>query len=363
MLGKSLKFALIAFINVVACLFAVAAYFTYAKLTYPAFFCGSFGTIDAQIGWVIAPNATSCMGGREPFGDGAPWYEAKVFSDVNGFRSAEPGTPTARGGVLAVGDSFTFGYGVDFAGSYPGQLQKLAEVPVMVAASPAYGAAQAIMLAERWLEPLSPRAIVYLDLGFWERSACRGSYRPRMILKPCYWQAPGAQSGELVVPPAGRVAKFASWGVLPGGMLGAGEDSWSYFLLSRPVALTLHLLTRANMLAGFGHDFHAVGVDAAAIQRGVLEHLARVGAKARVPVLLLDPNDIYARDFGALAPERRTNLHRIGTEVWRREVGEPAAKLPPEQAKVPHDGHYGPGTNALIAALIRERLRALGVAL
>lgn len=361
MLRKISLFVLVAAINIAAGLAAVLAYFAYGKLSSPNYFCGSFGRIDAEIGWTIAPNASSCIGGREAFSSAPPWFEGKVYSDANGFRSAAAGGPTPTGGVLAVGDSWTFGFGVTFEDSYPGRLQQATGMPVVVAASPAYGSAQAIMLAERWVDRLKPRAIVYLDLGFWDRSACSGAQRPSFILKPCYWQARGAEAAELVAPPPGRVQSFASWGVYPGGMLGAGEDSWTYFLVSRPVALALQIMTRIGLVPGFGHDFRAVGVEPAAIQRGALDHLARLATQARVPVLLLDPQDIYREHFAALPPERRSGLIRIGADVWQPEVEAPAAKLPPAQAAVPHDGHFGPGKNALVAALIEKELKARGL--
>lgn len=362
MARKLAKAALVIFINVAACVVAVLGYYAYGKITYPDFFCGSFAALDGEIGWIIAPDKSSCIGGRAPFSSDAPWFDGKVFTDANGFRSAKPGTPTPHDGVLMAGDSWTFGYGVSFENSFPGQFQKLTDVPVEVAASPAYSAAQTLMLAQRWIPRLTPRAVVYLDLGLWDRSACSGTYRPRIILKPCYWQAPGTKTAELVVPPPGMVKSFASWGVLPGGMLGAGEDGWEYFLISRPVAIALQLMNRAGLLPGFGHDFHAVGVDPRMIQRGVLKQLTDLAAQARVPVLFIDPNDTYMADFAALAPERKVNLHHIGRAIWQRAVSEPAAKLPRQLARVPHDGHFGPGTNALVAALIRDRLRKLGVA-
>jgi hypothetical protein len=361
-MGRKLRnFALFFVINAAAGVFAVVAFFAYGKLTYEGYFCGRFARVDGEIGWVLAPNATSCIGGRAPFSAGPPWFESKVHTDVNGFRSAKAGAETARNGVLFAGDSWTFGFGVNFEDSFPGQFQARSGAPAVVAASPAYGSAQALLLTERWIGQLTPRAIVYLDLGFWDRSACRGAVRPTAILKPCYWQPPEAQSAELVLPPRGTVERFASWGLMPGGMLGAGEDTWTYFIWSRPVAQFQQVLVRLGLISGFGHDFRAVGVDETAIQRGVFDHIARIAARARVPVLVLDPANIYAAPYAALAPEQRIHLHHVGSEQWHKSVGEPASKLPAELARVPHDGHFGPGLNALVAELIQERLAALRV--
>jgi hypothetical protein len=361
MASKFAKAGLIIVINAIACLIPVIGYYAYGKLTYPAYFCGSFAQVDGEIGWVIAPNVTSCMGGRAPFSSGPPWYEAKVFTNADGFRTGSRNAATPRGGIMTIGDSWTFGYGVSFEDSYPGQLQR-SGTPVVVAASPAYGTAQALLLAERWAPRLAPRAMVYLDQGFWERSACSGGSRPVAILKPCYWQAPGTTNVELVQPPQGRVAAFAAFGVLPGGMVGAGEDTWTYFLISRPVALVHQALARAGMVPGFGDDFRAVGVDTAAIQRGTFEHIVRLVTAQKVPLVLLDPFDTYAPYVAALPKDVAAYIHHVGQAKWGKAVTEPAAKLAPELAAVPHDGHFGPGTNALVAKLVSEQLDAAGVA-
>jgi hypothetical protein len=68
-------------------------------------------------------------------------------------------------------------------------------------------------------------------------------------------------------------------GVLPGGVVGAGETGWDYFVNSRPVELLAHALSRAGIGPGFGHDFAAVGV-ATAAQVPVLLHAGGLAAGA-----------------------------------------------------------------------------------
>ncbi len=226
----------LALIPILALLVLVLGYFAFAKVTFSAYTCGSFATLDDELGWTLKPSVASCLGHRDVrlFSAGRPWFETSVHTDANGFRAARTGGETPAGGIMAVGDSFTFGYGVEFEQSYPGMLASLSRVPVVSVASPAYSSAQGLLLAERWSGKLRPRAIVYLEMGQWVRGACRGSTQPTAITKPCYWQPPGQPEAALVVPPAGRVRAWANWGVLPGGMLGAGEKTWVYFLVSRP---------------------------------------------------------------------------------------------------------------------------------
>ena len=62
-----------------------------------------------------------------------------------------------------------------------------------------------------------------------------------------------------MVPPPGRVQRWGAWGVLPGGMIGGGEVTWPYFLISRPVVQVNHLLARLGLISGFPNDFDTVG--------------------------------------------------------------------------------------------------------
>jgi len=352
--------ALIA-IPFVGLLLLVLGYYAFAKLTYSAYTCGSFARLDDEIGWTLAPSVESCLGGRGVF-TRTPWFESPVYTDANGFRAARPGAPTSVGGLMAVGDSYTFGYGVTFEQSYAGELERLSHLPVVTAASPAYSSAQALLLAQRWVPRIKPKAIVYLDNGMWTRDACRGPYRPTAILKPCYWQPPGAAAAELVIPPPGRIAAWAKWGVLPGGMIGPGETGWDYFLVSRPVLQVEHLLTLAGIVSGFGHDFAAVGVDDTAIRRAVLAHLGRLAEAARVPVIFLDSENFYPPDMlDELPASQRAFIDRIGKERWDREVEAPAALLPPDQRTVPHDDHFGAGRHRLIAEMLARELNRLGI--
>jgi hypothetical protein len=82
-----------------------------------------------------------------------------------------------------------------------------------------------------------------------------------------------------------------------------------------------------------------------------------------VPLLLLDPQNFYADLVSALPDKEASYIRYVGKAKWQQAVAVPAAALPPEQATVPHDGHFGPGTNALVAKLVRVELQAAGVLL
>jgi hypothetical protein len=353
--------AVLALLPILALVLLVIGYYTVAKLTYPAYSCGSFAQLDGELGWVLKPSAASCLGHRGVFA-AQPYFEAPVFTDQNGFRAARAGGMTPTGAILVFGASFAFGYGVSYEQSYPGVLERLAGTPVVVAASPAYSMAQASLLARRWLPRARPKALVYLEMGQWLRNGCTGSTRPTAILKPCFWRPPGGAQAELVVPPLGRVARWGRWGVVAGGMIGAGEISWSYFLLSRPALQVVHLLARLGLISGFVGDFATVAADQDVIRAAVVGELGRLAEAANAPLILIDPSDFLPQPLvDALPAAQRALIHRIDRSRFDQAVTAPAAALPLAERELPHDPHFAPGVNRLMGELLARELRARGI--
>jgi hypothetical protein len=356
--NRAAMWAVLVLLPVFVFVLLVIGYYSVVKLTYPAYSCGSFAQLDGELGWVLKPSATSCLGHRGVFA-AQPYFEAPVYTDRNGFRAARAGGVTPTGGILVLGASFAFGYGVRYEQSYPGVLERLAGTPVVIAASPAYSAAQASLLTRRWLPRVQPKALVYLEMGQWLRNGCTGKTRPSAILKPCFWRPPGSAQAELVVPPPGRVARWGRWGVVAGGMIGAGAVTWSYFLVSRPVLQVVYLLARLGVISGFVGDFTTVGSDEDVIRAAVVGELGRLAEAANAPLILLDPSDFLPqRLVDALPTEQRALIHRIGRSRFDQEVTGPAAALPLAERELPHDPHFAPGVNRLVGELLDRELRA-----
>ncbi|MBI4030880.1 MAG: hypothetical protein HY370_04335 [Proteobacteria bacterium] len=325
-------------------LLCVEGYYAYKKLTFPTSFDGSLWALDDEAGWFHRPGASVRHIHKAP--DGSIAFDVPVFTDDFGFRAAQAGGMPTEGAVMFLGDSNVFGFGVPYEDGFAAQAGAFLERPVAIVASPAYGAAQAIVLAEMHLVSLRPSYLVYFDGGHWERTVCRGKKRPRFILKPCFWQRLDGKA-ELVTPPAGLVGKAARFGLWPGGMIGAGQMGWSYFLVSRPVLRGWGYLVRAGMASGFAHDFAAPGADGQAIRAAIFENLKNMSRASGAPLVLLDPGGLY-EDF---ARQDREVIY-AGREVWRERVEKPSALLSENERMVPHDNHWAAGTNRLIGELI-----------
>ncbi len=350
-LGKrALFWSILVAIPVFCAALMVLGYYLYAYLTLPAGYCGSFARLDGQAGWVLKPATESCVIGYTP--DGAEAFRASVHTDENGGRVPIKGAEAPKGGLLALGDSWTFGYGIEGTDTFAARLEAEHGLPTALFASPAYSGAQALLLGQRAVDFVRPRGLIYLELGFWERAVCSGSSEPRFILKPCYW-ADGSGAARLTLPPEGLVETAARFGLRPGGMVGAGEKTLTYFMISRPASQAMMLLTRAGMLSGFADDFRAVGSTEtlAAIKRAHFENMIRLSQDAGIPLILIDPAEAYA-NAKAQTTSDLSKLVYLDRAVWNEEVAIPMAALPALEANVPHDGHYGPGTHRLIAAMI-----------
>ncbi|MCU0612630.1 MAG: GDSL-type esterase/lipase family protein, partial [Candidatus Eisenbacteria bacterium] len=94
-------------------------------------------------------------------------YSTRVVINDRGFRGAA-WREDALLRVLVLGDSFTFGYGVEEREAYPAVVEELlaaagCRVAVCNAGVPGYGTLQEAALAERLLTDLAPQAVV---LGF-----------------------------------------------------------------------------------------------------------------------------------------------------------------------------------------------------
>ncbi len=179
--------------------------------------------------------------------------------------------------------------------------------------------------------------------------------KPVNILKPCYWVGKGGEA-HLIKPRPGYVHRMSRAGLRPGGMVGAGEKTLAYFLISRPVAKIKQPLVRLGISSGFGNDFSAWGreEDFARIKAAHLKNLLSLSAEAGARLLLIDPGEVYRPYIIGNDDEKR--LIYVGAAEWKAAVDNPMSRMPKALARVPGDGHYGPGAHRLIAALISAKL-------
>lgn len=354
---RVLFYLIVLSIPVLVSVIAVMGYYGYKKVSAPATNEGSYGQIDGELGWVLKPGSRSryYMTDRVT---GVSYFDSTVYTNAAGFRAPGLDADVPSGGVVAIGDSWTFGYAVDYDETYPAQLEELAGRDVVNMGVPAYGSAQVLLLLERFLEQLRPTYVVHLNLGLWNRSLCHGDTQPRYILKPCFWWNSDLGKIELVAPRAGYVEASAAKGVLPGGWLTAGNSSWAYYLVSRPVAKLKQTLTAAGLMPGHRSEYDADPFVGPRALEFTLERLMELAIQYDFTLVLVDPPGDYAAARDKLAGALSPRLAYISLADWAEEIATPAAGLDPADRRIPKDGHYGPGMNRLIAEAVARRVGA-----
>ena len=105
---------------------------------------------DPQLGYVPRPG----------FASAANRWAAMVTIDNTGLRTNGSARPAGQRGVLAVGDSFTFGDQVADAQTWPAQLEQALQKPVWNGGVFGYSFAQTVLRAEQLLERLPVDTLV-----------------------------------------------------------------------------------------------------------------------------------------------------------------------------------------------------------
>jgi hypothetical protein len=133
---------------------------------------------DAELGWRYAPLARA----RHTTED----FDVEIRINAQGFRDepfeARPGT--AR--IVALGDSLTFGWGVEAAQDFTTRLEELLGADVLNLGVGGYGTDQELLLWERVGRGLEPQVVLLTvcanDLEEISRPAAYGRYKPRFEL-------------------------------------------------------------------------------------------------------------------------------------------------------------------------------------
>jgi hypothetical protein len=89
--------------------FGVFAYYLQRKLSYSFEFGQNFGRFDDELGWTLEANTSSYLRGRNII-LGKTYFDAKIFTNARGFRDRTIGLESPTNGIVAIGDSWTFGY-------------------------------------------------------------------------------------------------------------------------------------------------------------------------------------------------------------------------------------------------------------
>ena len=138
----------------------------------------SYVQFDEELGWSYRPNVRARHQTAE--------FDVAIDIHSRGFRGPEWPKDSERPRILVLGDSYAFGWGVEFEQSFSGLLQAAhPEWDVRNAAVAGYGADQELLVLRRLRESLRPAAVVctFCDNDLWESSAddAYGRSKPQFV--------------------------------------------------------------------------------------------------------------------------------------------------------------------------------------
>jgi hypothetical protein len=355
---KIIFFVISVCISLIVITLIITGYFAYKKLSLSYDYCQSFGEINSEIGWTLKKNVKSCLTLTNRI-SGEVYFDTKIFTDTNGFRSSNE-EKSEDGSILAIGDSWTFGYGVNYEETYPFYLSKLLDEPVYNSGVPAYGSASNYLNAKSNIEMLRPKTVIYLTLGMYRRSFCLKPWDDYISLHqkqliPCYLIDQSTSKVKLMKPLPGIVEESVGQNIYPGGSLTAGYDSfWRYVFLTKPKLVIQDLKERI----GLAPIKIASKEESYQIKKNELNSLLGLANKYNFQFVLIDPLGQYNQIILNNHVNNSQNLLYIGKDTWDMEVINKSTGLPSQDRYVPMDGHFGKGMNRLIANLVYKEILA-----
>ena len=371
---KILFWGILLVIVVMIPLLAAIGNYGYKKLNYSFELGESFGVFDDELGWTLKKNASSYIRGRS-FLTGETFFDSSVYTDALGFRAQNPGTQPTPGGIAAIGDSWTFGYCVNYEETYPYFLEELSNTPVTNLGVPAYGSGSTYGLIKRHVAKLQPKLVVYLTAGLFNRSSSTvypPTY-PTYSLIPYFYYDEKMDRGRIKFPTPGVVSKSVEEGIYPGGSLTAGYDTFNYL---RYVKVPQILALARSYLPKFPSPTSSQTKDKYSelkinkIFEYEVELYGDLSALHKFKLLIIDFSAYQSISDGyRLAVEKFNKEHPdrkimfIGHKEFEEKVFTKGINigLSPKEIRVPKDGHFGSGTNKLIAEMIMDKIRPLGI--
>ena len=347
---------------------ATIGYFGYKKLNYSFEFGERFGVFDDELGWTLKKNASSYIRGRSLI-TGETYFDSSVYTNALGFRSQKMGTQITPEGIVTIGDSWTFGYCVNYDETYPYFLEKLSNIPVTNLGIPAYGSGSTYGLFKRHVSKLKPKLVVYFSSGMWQSSVSTvyPPLNPNLSLIPYFYYDEKIDSGRIKFPDQDVVSKSVNEGIYPGGSLTAGYDTFNYiFRVKIPQIFSTvknffpNLSSETSSQKNQEHEKYKINK--------ILEYEIKLyGDLAKLHgfnLLFIDMSEAYGsivQKFNKENPNQK--IIYIDHVEFEKKVHTKSLNigLSPKEIRVPMDKHYGSGSNKLIADMIISKIKSLGI--
>ena len=363
---KSIFYFIMILIMISLPLGMTAGFYAYRKLTLSYNYCEPYGQIDGEIGWILKPNSVSCLSLKNHL-TGDVYFDSTIFTNELGARDKAPNRQIQENSIVFIGDSWTFGYGVNYEQSFPSFVSEDLKVSTINLGVPAYGSGSTYQLFSRHFEKLRPKVVIYFTLGLWTRSICREEQIETTLL-PCYF-IDSKDEAQIGLPRKGSVDASAQNNVYPGGYLTSGYNFADMIFKLKPKEILndvrqigLSFLTRVGLAQS--QDESVVNLSENSVKKILKFELDQYAAKlAHTDTLfvLYDPNGYYVKTTESIQSTLGDRFFYFGADYWSKAVTSQFSNMPIDRVKIPKDGHFTEAANRIIAKSISNVLAERGI--
>ena len=107
-----------------------ASPYLYKKLTLSYNYCQSYGKLDYELGWVLKESTESCISLKK-YISGEVFFDSNIYINKDGFRDSNINKSIKSNQIVAIGDSHTFGYGLNYEDTWPAILSENLSVEII----------------------------------------------------------------------------------------------------------------------------------------------------------------------------------------------------------------------------------------
>ena len=222
--------------------FSILTPFVYRKITKSYSYCGSYGETDVELGWVLKKSHISCLTFKN-YLKNETYFDTKIFLNQYGFRDKKTiNNQTPK--ILFIGDSWTFGYGVDYEDTIAAIIERKTGMSAFNLGVPNYSSLQTFYLFNRFKNKFKPEYIIYLNSGVWNRALCSKELY-NITLEPCYTII----NNEVNIKFPNK--KFLKDSIesfrYPSGMLTSGYNLFHFLFFIKPRDLLIEVLAKLGI--------------------------------------------------------------------------------------------------------------------
>lgn len=323
--------------------------FVYRKLTKSYSYCNAYGTTDSELGWVLKKSHSSCLSFKNFFNE-KPYFDTKIFLNQYGFRDknlVNENNPD----ILFIGDSWTFGYGIDYEETFAAIIEKKTGMSVLNLGVPNYSSLQTFFLLDRFKKEFQPDYIIYLNSGIWQRALC-SKEQYHITLEPCYTII----NNKTVIKFPKKVFIQDSFKKFkyPSGMLTSGYNFFHFLFFIKPRDIIIEISSKLGINKIFqnaevGPNYFSEN-ELILIKNKEIELLKSIPSKETKFINIMMHGDDYIDQKLS-----NKNLINLSNDWFTNNIRKNLNNLE-NQGRILVDGHFNAKANELIADKIIEAL-------